>query len=114
MHVLPKTGCFDWPGENQSKKSLCTTLMKNWEPPVLGAPVFAIESVPGRFESFEMFSSLMLPPRERVSMPPVARFLNWPSGGPPVPASGAFGFLAFGQPNWAMKPGITRWKWIPL
>eukprot|EP00965_Chrysotila_dentata_P238028 6202253-Pleurochrysis_carterae.AAC.1 len=43
---LPKTGCFDEPGENQSRKSLCTTFMKNWEPPELGWPVFAIESVP--------------------------------------------------------------------
>ena len=32
---------------DQSRKSLCTVLIKNWEPPELGAPVFAIESVPG-------------------------------------------------------------------
>ena len=27
--TAPKTGCFDWPGPNQSRKSLCTVLMKN-------------------------------------------------------------------------------------
>jgi len=31
-----------------------------------------------------------------------------PSGGLPVPASRAFGSLARGQPNWFIKPGMTR------
>merc|ERR1719335_127998 len=112
--TLPKTGCFDSPGENQSKKSLCTTLMKNCDPPVFGAPVLAMESVPGSLESLEINSSLMLPPLDRVSMPPVFKFLYWPSGGPPVPARRLFGSLACGHPNCAMNPGITRWKWTPL
>jgi hypothetical protein len=30
---------------NQSRKLLCTVLMKNWDPPELGAPVLAIEKV---------------------------------------------------------------------
>merc|ERR1712151_233495 len=92
--TFPNTGCFESPGPNQSKKSLCTTLMKNCDPPVLGAPVLAIESVPGSFESFEMSSSLMLPPLNRFSIAPVFKFLNSPSGGPPVPARRLLGSLA--------------------
>ena len=38
----------------------------------------------------------------------VTRLMKVPSGGPPVPALGANGSLAYGQPNWSMKPGITR------
>ena len=26
---------------------------------------------------------------------------------------GLLGSLACGQPNWFMKPGMTRWKWMP-
>ena len=54
--------------------------------------------------SFEIFSSLMLPPPNLFSVPPVARFLKLPSSGPPVPAFGELGSLANGQPNWSMKP----------
>ena len=61
------TGCFDWPGVNQSRFLLSFTLRKNWLPPLLGEPVFAIERVPTSFESREMFSSWMLPPPLRVS-----------------------------------------------
>merc|ERR1712087_974785 len=80
-----KTGCLDWPGLNQSKLLLFATFMKNCEPPEFGWPVLAIDSVPGAFESLEMFSSLMLPPLDRRSSLPVLRFLNVPSFGPPVP-----------------------------
>ena len=59
---LPKTGCLDSPGENQSRKSLCTVFMKNWLPPVLAEPVLAIDSVPGSLENLAANSSLMLPP----------------------------------------------------
>merc|ERR1719399_2531320 len=90
MH-LPKTGCLDSPGENQSRKSLCTVFMKNCEPPEFGWPVLAMESVPGSLENLAANSSLMLPPLERVSVPCVFRFLNEPSGGPPVPARLDFG-----------------------
>merc|ERR1712217_365197 len=83
---LPKTGCLDGPGENQSKLALSATLMKNCEPPLFGDPVLAIDSVPGALVSLEMFSSLMLPPLERLSVPPVFKFLKVPSGGLPVPA----------------------------
>ena len=72
---LPKTGCFESPGENQSRKSLCTVFMKNCEPPELGWPVLAIESVPGSLENLAANSSLMLPPFERVHVSPVFRFL---------------------------------------
>ena len=48
--TLPKTGCLLWPDENQSRKSLWTVLMKNWQLPLLGTPVLAMESVPGSFE----------------------------------------------------------------
>ena len=42
-----KTRCLDGPGPNQSRKSLCTVLLKNCYPPLLGWPVLAIENVPG-------------------------------------------------------------------
>lgn len=67
------------------RKSLCTTFMKNCEPPELGWPVLAMERVPGLLEILAAYSSLMLPPFERVSVAPVFRFLKVPSGGPPVP-----------------------------
>merc|ERR1719203_797732 len=100
--TLPKTGCFDGPGENQSRLALLATLMKNWEPPELGRPVLAIDSVPGTLLSLEMFSSWMLPPLVRVSVSPVLRFLKVPSGGPPVPARGLFGSLA-----WPLSSGAA-------
>merc|ERR1740139_690125 len=111
--ILPNTGCFEDPGENQSRFLLLATFMKNCEPPELGLPVLAMDRVPGALVSREMFSSLILPPFERRSMPPVFRFLKEPSFGPPVPELRDFGSLAFGQPNWFMNPGITRWKWTP-
>merc|ERR1719352_1005846 len=111
---LPKTGCLDSPGENQSRKSLCTVFMKNWLPPELGEPVLAIESEPGSLENLAANSSLMFPPPERVSVFPVLRFLKVPSGGPPVPARLDLGSFEYGQPNWSMKSGMTRWKWRPL
>ena len=52
--------------------------------------------MPGAFVSREMFSSRMLPPLKRFSVSPVARFLNVPSEGPPVPAAWLFGSLAYG------------------
>ena len=75
---------------------MLATLMKNCEPPVFFEPVFAMLSVPGAFVSREMFSSRMLPPLKRFSVSPVARFLNVPSEGPPVPAAWLFGSLAYG------------------
>merc|ERR1719401_3408801 len=66
--ILPKTGCFDEPGENQSRFLLSATFMKNWEPPEFGEPVLAMESVPGALLSLDMFSSLMLPPFDRLSL----------------------------------------------
>ena len=71
-------------------------MMKNCEPPELGCPVLAMESVPGLLLVRSMFSSLMLPPPERVSVAPVARFLKVPSGGPPVPARREVGSFAYG------------------
>ena len=97
--ALPKTGCLDAPGENQSRKPLCTVFMKNCEPPELGRPVFAMLRVPGSFEILAAYSSLMLPPLERLSMAPVTRFLKVPSSGPPVPAWLDFGSFEYGQPN---------------
>merc|ERR1719195_1757734 len=90
--ALPKTGCFDSPGENQSKKSLCTVFIKNCEPPVLAAPVLAMERVPGSLEILAVCSSFMFPPLDLVSVAPVFRFLKVPSGGPPVPACELLGF----------------------
>merc|ERR1739845_204993 len=101
--ILPNTGCFDAPGENQSRLLLFATLTKNWEPPEFGLPVLAIDSVPLAFVSLEMFSSLMFPPLERRSVAPVLRFLKVPSFGPPVPALADLGSLALGHPNWFMK-----------
>ena len=83
--TFPNTGCLEGPGENQSRLALLATLMKNCEPPELGLPVLAIESVKGALVSREMFSSSMFPPFFRVSVAPVFRFLKVPSAGPPVP-----------------------------
>src|SRR4029078_5562488 len=95
--TLPNTGSLEFPGQNTSRKSLCTVLMKNWLLPVFG-PAFAIDSVPRSLEilGFGGCSSLMRP-----------------SGLSPVPARGLFGSLLCGQPNWTMKLSITRWKWRP-
>merc|ERR1719247_348597 len=73
--IFPNTGCLDSPGLNQSKKSLLATLRKNWEPPVLGDPVLAMDKVPGALLSREMFSSRMLPPPVLCSIAPVFKFL---------------------------------------
>mmetsp|Transcript_4246 Transcript_4246/g.13303 ORF Transcript_4246/g.13303 Transcript_4246/m.13303 type:complete len:200 (+) Transcript_4246:298-897(+) len=109
--IAPKTGCFEDPPENQSRLALCATLRKNCEPPEFFWPVLAIESVPGMFEVLSVCSSLMLPPLNRFSCPPVFKLTNEvPSAGPPVPDRFDFGSFECGQPNWFMKPGITRWK----
>ena len=40
--IFPNTGCAEGVcGLNQSRKSLCTVLMKNCEPPLFGWPVLA-------------------------------------------------------------------------
>ena len=72
--------------------------MKNWHEPEFGWPVFAIDSVPG---SFEILAA--------------GGCSSWivPCGPLPVPARGLAGSFEFGQPNWIMKPLITRWKWSP-
>ena len=82
--TFPNTGCLDGPGENQSRYALLTVLMKNYELPLLGRPVLAIERVPGSFESFALSgcSSSMQP-----------------SGPLPVPARGLLGSRLCGQPN---------------
>src|SRR6187549_733592 len=86
----PNTGCFEGPGENQSRYGLSTTLMKNWQLPLLG-PAFAIDSVPREFEILALgrCSSAMRP-----------------KGLSPVPARGLFGSLLCGQPNWTMNLSI--------
>ena len=89
---MPNTGCFDCPGENQSRYGLSTVLMKNWQLPLLG-PVFAIDSVP---RSLEIFASGRCSSSMR------------PNGLSPVPARGLFGSLLCGQPNWTMKLSMTR------
>jgi hypothetical protein len=96
--TLPKTGCLDWPGVNQSRKALCLVLMKNCAPPLSGCPVLAIDSVPTSFEVLNAAgcSSCTLP-----------------SGDPPVPQRELLGSLLYSQPNWIMKSLITRWKCRP-
>ena len=45
--ILPKTGCWEGVDLSQkSRKELCTTLMKNWDPPESGCPVLAMDKVP--------------------------------------------------------------------
>ncbi len=94
----PRAGTGDGPGVNQSRYELWTVLMKNWQLPLLGAPVFAIDNVPGSFDSFAFggYSSGIAP-----------------SGDFPVPQRGLLGSRLNGQPNCAMKPLMTRWKWRP-
>src|SRR5213594_2572997 len=72
-----------------SRPAFAPCMMKNCEPPEFGAPVCAIESTPFTCRC-ELNSSLMLYP------------------GPPVPRSGAFGFLELGSPPWIMKPFMMR------
>ena len=44
--TFPNTGCCDSvDSSNQSRNLLCTVLMKNCDPPLLGLPVFAMENV---------------------------------------------------------------------
>ena len=70
--TLPKTGCWDGVDlSNQSKKLLCTTLMKNWLPPVFGWPVFAMLSVPMRCARIE---------RIPVCRIPVSRYVIYRTG----------------------------------
>lgn len=112
--TLAKTGCaLSVLLSNQSKKELWLTLMKNWDPPDWGLPVLAMERVPGalvmRWWSFPI-SSGMHPPALRLYMFPSHPLKAPPASGPPVPALGELAFLAFGQPNWFMKLGMTRWK----
>lgn len=64
--TLPKTGCADGvERSNQFRKLLLFTLMKNWEPPELGAPVLAMDKVPGSLPNLAVNSSSMLPPPSR-------------------------------------------------
>ena len=93
--TLPNTGCCDgvWPS-NQSRNELCTVLMKNCEPPLLGWPVLAMERVPGRFEVLSMSSSGMLPASRLM--------VFWhskeePPWGPPVPARGDWDPTSWGS-----------------
>ena len=75
-------------------------LIKNWLPPEFGAPVFAIERVPGSLLVMSISSSGMFPPALRSITVPSGSVNVVPPFGPPVPASGEFGSLLFGQPNW--------------
>ena len=70
-----------------------TVLTKNWQLPLFGWPVFAIDSVPGSFDSLAFAG---------------CSSFRGPSGLSPVPARGLLGSLLKGQPNWSMKPSITR------
>lgn len=74
---------------------------------MFGDPVLAIESVPGSLLCFAVCSSLMFPPFERVSVPPVTRFLKVPSGGPPVPERVDLGSFEKGQPNLEGHLGLS-------
>lgn len=100
--TFPKTGCWERPGLNQSRKAFWPTLMKNCEPPESFRPVLAIERVPGAFEIRAVCSSGMVPSALRRMLSPVARLTKVePGGGPPVPARGLSGSLVKGQPNWS-------------
>ena len=94
---------------NQSRKELCTVLTKNWDPPLLGWPVLAMERVPGSLEVLSMSSSGMLPPASRVMVLP-SHSNDEPPLGPPVPARGDWGSELRGHPNCSMNPSMTRWK----
>lgn len=62
LTTLPNTGCCDGVDlSNQSRKELCTVLTKNWDPPLLGWPVLAMDRVPGSLEVLSTSSSGMLP-----------------------------------------------------
>mmetsp|Transcript_159773 Transcript_159773/g.508605 ORF Transcript_159773/g.508605 Transcript_159773/m.508605 type:complete len:211 (+) Transcript_159773:378-1010(+) len=106
--IMPNTGCWEGPGLNQSSDVLFPTLRKICDPPLFGWPTFAIDNVPGPLLSREMCSSRMVPPGPRHIKEPFLRFVNEISGALPWPAFGESGSLERGQPNWHMKPSITR------
>merc|ERR1719447_2449421 len=71
LTIFPKTGCCDSVDlSNQSRKLLFATLIKNCDPPLLGAPVLAILNVPGSFEICCKNSSGMQPSLSRVTVLP--------------------------------------------
>ena len=72
-------------------------LRKNCEPPLLGAPVLAIEIVPTSFDSSPTSSSGMLPPPSRFTFEPSGSANSVLPGGPPVPAIGDWGLAEFGH-----------------
>ena len=108
MH-LPNTGCLLSPGVYQFRTLLSLTFMKSCEPPEFGAPVFAIASVPASFRILTVNSSGIVPPVPREIMLPSRRFVKLDSSvGPPVPARGSSGSLAYGHPNCTINDGMTR------
>ena len=115
--TFPNTGCCegDRSSRQWSRKSLCTVLTKNCDPPLLGWPVLAMDKVPGSFEVLSISSSGMFPPASRVIfLPDPSRTSNTvPPSGPPVPARRDLASLAKGHPNCNMNPSMTRWKWTP-
>ena len=76
---------------------MCFVLRKNCEPPLLGAPVLAIEIVPTSFDSSPTSSSGMLPPPSRLTVEPSGSANSVLPGGPPVPAIGDCGLAEFGH-----------------
>ena len=76
--TLPKTGCADGVlRSNQFRKLLLFTLMKNCEPPEFGAPVFAMDKVPGSFPNCAVNSSSMLPPASRKAWQCCGSYGGW-------------------------------------
>jgi len=63
-----------------------TVFTKNWEPPLLGWPVLAMDRVPGSLLSLTANSSGMLPPPSRLMVLPSGVVKEVPPLGPPVPA----------------------------
>jgi len=108
--TFPKTGWAEGVDlSNQSRKLLCATFKKNWEPPDSGRPVFAMLKVPTSFEIFWWgfpTSSGMPPSRVRVIVCPSQLWNVLPGLGPPVPERCELASLECGQPNWFMKLGI--------
>jgi hypothetical protein len=64
---------FSLPGSQKSKEELCLVFIKNCDPPELGAPVLAMERVPGSLEIFgqnlSLNSSGIDPSASRVILP---------------------------------------------
>ena len=69
-------------------------MTKNWLPAEFGSWERAIERIPRSWWTSLNSASTFQP-------------------GPPVPQERRLSVFVFGSPPWIMKPGMTRWNFVP-